>query len=563
MTAAEAVASRRSAVAFSRLRRRVAEIDVWWWPLIAMLVIWTAYFTHESIEIHNGLGTSSYDLGLYDQGVWLLSRFHSPFVTLMGRNLFGDHTSFVMVLFVPIYWIAPSVGSLLLVQSAVIAAGAVPIFLYARQRLESGWIALIFGGAYLLHPAVGWTNLENFHPDSFLGFFVGMAIWAALSRRWRTYAVFVVLSLLVKEDVSLVIVPLGVWVALRRDRRIGLITILGSLGFMLVAMFAIMRALIGVPTRNTWRIPFGGVSGLVTTAINRPGELFEYLRTENRPWYLWQMIFPAAWASVRRPAIAAISVVVLAANVVSVYWYQHQVEFHYSLIAVPALTLGAVYGVAALGDRRPHDHDIGDRGDVGLGVDPLGSASVVSPSAHVLAAVTPERRRRSARSSTTSPPTQHSRCTIAWRPTCLIAPSSTSSPTRSGSSSTDRTRAKRALVSRSVPRRWSTLPFRRNVPLTRSGIGMRSPPPSSSSRGTTTGSSTAAPVPCRRPHRADQCPPSKGAITRARTLLRRVRRSSWSASVIARQPDVDAQPAQWLRLPLPRTVVDPGEGDEV
>jgi uncharacterized membrane protein len=351
MTTAEAVASRRAAGAFARLRRCVVEIDVWWWPLTAMVVIWTAYFTHESVDIHHGLGTSSYDLGLYDQGVWLLSRFHSPFVTLMGRNLFGDHTSFVMVLFVPIYWIAPSVGSLLFVQSAVIAAGAVPIFLYARQRLESGWIALVFGGAYLLHPAVGWTNLENFHPDSFLGFFVGMAIWAALTRRWRTYAVFVVLSLLVKEDVAFVIVPLGVWVALRRDRRIGLITIVGSLGFMLVAMFAIMRTLIGVPTRNTWRIPFGGVSGLVTTAVNRPGELFEYLRTENRPWYLWQMIVPAAWASVRRPSIAAISVVVLAANVVSVYWYQHQVEFHYSLIAVPALTLGAVYGVAALSDR--------------------------------------------------------------------------------------------------------------------------------------------------------------------------------------------------------------------
>ena len=352
MTAAEAVASRRSAVAFSRLRRGVAEIDVWWWPLIAMLVIWTAYFTHESIEIHNGLGTSSYDLGLYDQGVWLLSRFHSPFVTLMGRNLFGDHTSFVMVLFVPIYWVAPSVGSLLLVQSAVIAAGAVPIFLYARQRLESGWIALVFGGAYLLHPAVGWTNLENFHPDSFLGFFVGMAIWAALSRRWRTYTVFVVLSLLVKEDVSLVIVPLGVWVALAprpshradHDPRFPRVHARRDVRHHARSDRRAHAQHMAHPVRR-------GVRAASPTAIKRPGELFEYLRTENRPWYLWQMVFPAAWASVRRPAIAAISAVVLVANVVSVYWYQHQVEFHYSLIAVPALTLGAVYGVAALGDR--------------------------------------------------------------------------------------------------------------------------------------------------------------------------------------------------------------------
>ena len=63
-----------------------------------------------------------------------------------------------------------------------------------------------------------------------------MAIWAALERRWRMYVVFVVLSLLVKEDVSLIIVPLGIWVAVKRDRRIGLLTIAGSLAFMAVAM---------------------------------------------------------------------------------------------------------------------------------------------------------------------------------------------------------------------------------------------------------------------------------------------------------------------------------------
>jgi hypothetical protein len=46
-----------------------------------------------------------------------------------------------------------------------------------------------------------------------------------------------------------------------------------------------------------------------------------------------------------------ISVLVLGINVLSVYWYQHHVEFHYTLIAVPALTIGAVHGIAALGQR--------------------------------------------------------------------------------------------------------------------------------------------------------------------------------------------------------------------
>lgn len=312
------------------------------------VAIWTWYFTVRSLNIHHALGTSTYDSALYDQGMWLLSRFDAPFVTLMGRNMFGDHTSFVLLFLVPLYWIAPGAWIMFTAQSAAIAAGAIPVFLYGRRRLGSEWWALIGVGAYLLHPAVGWTNLENFHPDAFLGVFVGFALYAALERKWRLYAVFVVLSLLVKEDASLVIVPLGIWVAIRRDRRIGLLTVFGSLAFMAVAMLVVMRSLIGVPTRNAWRIPFGGVGGLIDTTITNPTRLVEHLRSDDRPWYLVQMTAPFAWLFARLPDVALISGLVLSTNVLSTFWYQYQIDYHYSLIAVPALAIGTLYAIGAM-----------------------------------------------------------------------------------------------------------------------------------------------------------------------------------------------------------------------
>jgi uncharacterized membrane protein len=316
-----------------------------------VVVVYTAYFTRRSIDIHQALGTSSYDSALYDQGIWLLSRFEAPFVTLMGRNLFGDHSSFVLLLLVPVYWIWPAAGVLFFAQSAAIGAGAIPVFLFGRTRLGNEWPALLLASCYLLHPALGWTNLENFHPDSFLGVFVGFAIWAALSRKWKTYALFVVLALSVKEDASLVVVPLGAWVALKRDRRIGLITIIGSVAFMAVAMLVVMRGLIGMATRNGWRIPFGGPSGVIRTALTNPGELFSYLRSDGRPWYLVQMTAPFAWLFARKPWVAAISLVVLLTNILSTYWYQYQIDFHYSLVAVPALSLGSVYAIGAIREK--------------------------------------------------------------------------------------------------------------------------------------------------------------------------------------------------------------------
>ncbi|MEM9515066.1 MAG: DUF2079 domain-containing protein [Actinomycetota bacterium] len=315
------------------------------------IVVYTIYFTSRSLDIHHALGTASYDSALYDQGMWLLSRFDAPFVTLMGRNLFGDHTSFILLFLVPLYWIAPGAWIMFFSQSFAIALGAVPVFLYGRSRLGSEWMACVGAGVYLLHPAIGWTNLENFHPDAFLGVTVGFAIYAALERKWRLYAVAVVLSLLVKEDVALVIVPLGIWVALRRNWRIGLITVLGAVWFMAVAMFLVMRSLIGVPTRNSWRIPFGGPTGVIDTAVTNPTQLADYLRSDERPWYLWQMTAPFAFLFARLPDVALISALVMFTNILSTYWYQYQVEYHYSLIAVPALAIGTMYAIGVLRDR--------------------------------------------------------------------------------------------------------------------------------------------------------------------------------------------------------------------
>ncbi len=318
------------------------------WTVLLLIAAYTAFFTGRTLDIHHGLGTASYDSALYDQGVWLMSRFDAPFVTLMGRNLMGDHTSFVLVFLVPIYWLFPAAGVLFFAQAAAIGAGALPIYLYARSRLRSDWLGAVMACVYLIHPAVSWTNMENFHPDAFLGVFVGFAIYGALERKWRLYAVFVVLSLLVKEDVSLVIVPLGVWVSVTRDRRIGLLTIAGSVAFMLVAMFVVMRSLIGVPTRNGWRIPFGGPSGFIETSLRNPSQTADHFRSEGRPWYLWQMTSPLALMFLRRPSVAAISVLVLFTNVLSTFWYQFHIEYHYSLIAVPGLVLGTTYALGAL-----------------------------------------------------------------------------------------------------------------------------------------------------------------------------------------------------------------------
>jgi uncharacterized membrane protein len=329
-------------------------VSGWTWAVVSLCVVHAGWFSYVHWDRFRGLGTFSYDVGLYDQGLWLLSRGHAPFVTLMGRNLFGDHASFVLILLVPIFWIIPGTPTLLVVQAMMVSAAALPIHHFAKQRLGSGAMGVLCAAVWLLNPAVNGTNLENFHPDAFLGLFVSLALFAAFNARWRMYAVAVLLCLLVKEDVMLVIIPLGAYVALRIDRRRGLLTVLAGLTATIIGMFLVMRSLTGVPTRNGWRIPFGGIAGLIRETFIRPMNVAKYLWSEHRPLYLAQLTVPLAGMFALSPLVALIVLPVLASNVLSTFWYQHSIQYHYSMVMIPVLIFASVLGLEKIHGRTRH-----------------------------------------------------------------------------------------------------------------------------------------------------------------------------------------------------------------
>ena len=334
-----------------QVRERVLSVSKWGWALLALCFAHASWMTWIAYDLHFGLGTFSYDVGLYDQGLWLMSRGHSPFVTLMGRNLLGDHASLILILLIPLYWIVPGTMTLLVVQAIAVAAGAIPIYLLSKHLLDSGAMAFCTALLWLANPALNGGAMENFHPDSFLALFIPLCFYAAFTKKWKLFAAAVFLSLLVKEDVLLLMVPLGLFVAWKFDRRKGLLVAASSVAVTILGMFVMMRHLIGVPTRNGWRIPFGGVVGFLKEIFTNPTNVAKYLWDDDRPMYLLKMFAPFGALFALAPSVAMIAFPVLASNVVSTFWYQHQIEYHYSIVAVAPLVVATVLGVKKLG---PH-----------------------------------------------------------------------------------------------------------------------------------------------------------------------------------------------------------------
>lgn len=334
-----------------RIQDQLRAVSGWGWALLILCVAHASWMTWIAYDLHYGLGTFSYDVGLYDQGLWLMSRGHAPFVTFMGRNLMGDHASLILVFLIPLYWIVPGTMTLLVVQTIVVAAGAIPIYLLAKHLLGSAPMALCAAFIYLANPALNGGAMENFHPDSFLALFIPLCFFAAFTEKWKLFFVAVVLSLLVKEDVLLVMVPLGLYVAWQFDKRRGLLAAAASIVATVLGMFVMMRHLIGVPTRNGWRIPFGGVGGFLKEIFTNPINVAKYLWDDNRPLYLFKMFAPFGGLFFLAPTVALIAIPVLASNVISTFWYQHQIEYHYSIVAVAPLLVATVLGVKKLGPK--------------------------------------------------------------------------------------------------------------------------------------------------------------------------------------------------------------------
>ena len=108
----------------------------------AWLATWTAtalfalVYGALAVRSHRNFGTWGFDTGIYDQAFWLVSRGRS-FMTMRGMTVWGHHVNLIAFAFAPFYWLGAGPELLVGVQAAVLALGAVPVHLIARDRIHA------------------------------------------------------------------------------------------------------------------------------------------------------------------------------------------------------------------------------------------------------------------------------------------------------------------------------------------------------------------------------------------------------------------------------------------
>src|SRR5262249_28701250 len=202
------------------------------------------YLTQE----HLAFKTNAEDLGIMDQALW--NTMHGQFlhqticnivsdtncVSKSGIMRFAIHFEPILLPISLLYLVFPDPRTLLVLQTIVVALGAYPAFFLAQKRFHHTLLAVPLALLYLLYPAQQQATVSDFHAVTFTSTLLLCVIYFMYTRRTLWMFVFAFLAMMCKEEISLVIVMLGLWSIILQHRwRSGLVLVLlGLLWFFLV-----------------------------------------------------------------------------------------------------------------------------------------------------------------------------------------------------------------------------------------------------------------------------------------------------------------------------------------
>ncbi|BCW92141.1 MAG: hypothetical protein KatS3mg007_0035 [Thermoanaerobaculum sp.] len=290
--------------------------------------------------------SGAYDLGWFDQAVFLISSGYEPIVSFSGSHVLADHAAFILYPLALFYWLRPSVYWLLAIQAAAFATSIVPLRrLCAMAGIEAG-NSLLICATFLLQPIVFNANLFDFHPEVIA---VPALLWAVLAARQRRPLLFLtslVVTLGCKEVLALNVVALGLWLWVgEKNRRYGLSAIVLGTAWFVAAVYWLIPSLSGKPPASFDRYAHLGnsVPTIVATILNDPWRLAHQLASWGSVRYLLLLVLPVLWGlSVRGlgPLVGAAPTVLL--NLMANYPKQRTLNYHYSVPVLPFLFLAIV-----------------------------------------------------------------------------------------------------------------------------------------------------------------------------------------------------------------------------
>jgi uncharacterized membrane protein len=319
---------------------------------LAASVFGAGWFAWLSLERHRDFQSYAYDLGFFDQIIWNTSQGRWFETSFVPYNFLGQHFEPVLAVFALLYRLGAGVESLLIAQAVFVGLSAVPLYLASRAVTGRALIAVVVVVAFLINPMLHEAVFFGFHPEMLSLPFLFTGLYLLVQGRPTAAALAVAPILLLKEDMSIVVVMFAALMAMRGYRSEGL-----KLGLLGVAWFAIVGLVVmaefrgggssDLTQRFQYLIEGSSGFGIVPDAVSRGyHHLREYTVDSVIDILKWQ-----GFLALLSPA-SLLALPSTIANGLSSHDEQARLQLHYSTATLALLWVGVVLGLGWLSRVR-------------------------------------------------------------------------------------------------------------------------------------------------------------------------------------------------------------------
>jgi len=308
---------------------------------------------------HWGYMSSLNDLGVFDQAAWgtlngqfflNTSQFNQPI------NWLGFHFHPLILLFVPLYAIAPSPEWFTLAQALALSVAAWPIFLLAGRILKSEAMGLLWASVYLVNPFLLNAAAWDFHPIALAVPFFALGLLAVERADSRLLLLSCLPLLLVQEHLGASVAGFGLlWGLGRNGWKTAVALILLGLGHFLLVLVLVMPAFsptgahvmfagdLGQLSRYGWL--GGSVGDIGLNFLLHPWSVAQKVLFDWGGWsYLTLLLLPFLGLPLAAPLSLLPAMPDLGANLLSANPMPRSVFAYHSVLLAPAFTVAAAYG---------------------------------------------------------------------------------------------------------------------------------------------------------------------------------------------------------------------------
>jgi len=315
---------------------------------------------------HDKLDTTTSDLAEFDNLFFNALHghpFRAPAIEgeLVDFSALKVHAEFLLYALLPFYALRPGPQALLVLQTVIVAATAIPVYLFARRRVGEP-AAAVFSSAFLLLPAVQRPNFYDFHFTSIgmlavawlLAFLDAFVHGARTKRQLIGTIVAFSCALLAREDVSVGLILVGVVTAVGTSELY-----LGAAAAALAAVWFVVIKFFVMPHFGTmWFAEIyhdliapgrEGFDGVIATLLTNPGFVLRRMLSEDRLLYLLHLSVPLLFLWFRKPwlllaALPGLPFTLLATNREPL----RQISFQYVYHWIPYVLAASVIGLSSL-----------------------------------------------------------------------------------------------------------------------------------------------------------------------------------------------------------------------